>query len=136
MSFELDCDLATLARENVVAAGFAENVEIVAGDAAAHLAKWTAGKADLIFIDADKRSYPQYLKLCFPLLAVGGLLIADDAFASGDFSAEAIDGDEGRTEIVAINTYNRAVLKSAAMFSTFVGTNNGMMVSVKLQTGN
>jgi caffeoyl-CoA O-methyltransferase len=131
-SFELDLDLAVLARDNVAAAGFADRVEIVAGDAAAHLAAWPPGVVDLIFIDADKCSYPQYLKLCFPLLAQGGLLIADDAFASGDYSVESSDGKAGRSEVVAINTYNRAILKSNALFSAFVGTDNGLILSVKL----
>jgi len=131
-SFELDPELAALARDNVAAAGLADRVEIVAGDAAQHLTAWRPGEVDLIFIDADKSSYPKYLKLCFPLLASGGLLIADDAFAAGDYSAEASDDAAGRSEMAAINTYNRAILKSDALFSAFVGTNNGLMVSMKL----
>jgi caffeoyl-CoA O-methyltransferase len=131
-SFELDPELAALAQANVAAAGFAERVEIVVGDAAEHLSAWRAGVVDLIFVDADKRSYPKYLKLCFPLLAKGGLLIADDAFATGNFSPEASDGEAGRTEVTAINTYNRAILKSDALFSAFVGTENGLMVSVRI----
>jgi caffeoyl-CoA O-methyltransferase len=131
-SYEVDPKLAALARDNVEAAGVADRVEIVASDAAVHLDKWTPGSVDLIFIDAEKRSYPALLKLCFPLLAKGGLLIADDAFAAGDFSNEASDGGASQDSIVAINTYNRAVLKSAALLSAFVGTNNGLIVSVKL----
>ncbi len=131
-SFELDPELAALARDNVAAAGLTDRVEIVAGDAAAHLLAWQPGVVDLIFIDADKCSYPKYLKLCFPLLAQGGLLIADDAFAAGDFSVEASDGEAGKSEVVAINTFNRAILKSDALFSAFVGTENGLMVSLKL----
>jgi caffeoyl-CoA O-methyltransferase len=131
-SFEVDPDLAALASENVKAAGMANRVEIVAGNAVAHLRLWSPKSVDLIFIDADKRSYPLYLKLCFPLLADGGLLIADDAFASGDFSKEATDGAAGKSEVVAINTYNRAILRSPALLSAFVGTTNGLMVSVKL----
>jgi len=131
-SFEVDAELAVLARDNVAAAGLADRVEIVADDATEHLNAWRPEEVDLIFIDADKRSYPKFLKLCFPLLAKGGLLIADDAFAAGDFFAEARDGEAGRSEVVAINTYNRAILKSEALFSAFVGTDNGLMVSVKL----
>ena len=33
---------------------------------------------DLIFIDADKDSYPEYLRLALPLLRVGGLLLGDN----------------------------------------------------------
>jgi predicted O-methyltransferase YrrM len=32
----------------------------------------------LIFIDADKDSYPEYLNRCLPLLREGGLLLGDN----------------------------------------------------------
>ncbi|WP_375790678.1 O-methyltransferase [Bradyrhizobium sp. vgs-9] len=129
-SYEIDPELAILARDNVASAGLADQVEIVIGDAAALLGGWTPESVDLIFIDAAKQAYPALLKLCFPLLAKGGLLVADDAFAAGDFSGELRDSDQDAT--LAINTYNRAVLRSKALLSAFVGTNNGLMVSVKL----
>ncbi len=33
---------------------------------------------DLIFIDADKEQYPQYLEICLPIMKKGSLLIADN----------------------------------------------------------
>ena len=85
----------------------------------------------MIFIDADKKSYPRYLAASFPLLEPGGLLVADDAFALGDFSGESSDGGDGAQELAAIHTYNRAVGKSARLFSAFIGTRNGLLVSSK-----
>ena len=38
---------------------------------------------DLVFVDADKRRYADYLDLCFPLLAAGGLMLFDNTLWSG-----------------------------------------------------
>lgn len=132
ISLELDPALAELARVNLARAGLADRVRIEVGSAASALARCEPGSVDLIFIDADKVSYPDYLKLCFPLLASGGLLIADDAFASGDFSPESGGDGTGVEEVQAIKSYNRAVLRAGSLFSAFIGTENGLMVSQKL----
>jgi len=131
-TLEIDDQVAGIARRNLAGAGVEDRVEIVVGDAAVYLAEVEPESVGLIFIDADKRNYPEYLKLCFPLLERGGILVADDAFAHGDFAPEAIDDGMGQAEVRAINTYNRAVLRSAALLSAFIGTNNGMLVSMKL----
>jgi predicted O-methyltransferase YrrM len=130
-TLEIDGRAAELAKRNLAAAGLSDRVEVVVGDAADYLTQVEQKTIDLIFIDADKINYPKYLKLCFPLLQEGGVLVADDAFAQGDFSGEAQDEGDGGTEIKAINTYNRAVGKSTRLFSAFVGTNNGLLVSYK-----
>lgn len=129
-TLEIDPDLAEAARRNLAAAGVADRVDVVVGPAADYLGTVAPQSIDMVFIDADKRSYPQYLKLCYPLLAAGGLLIADDAFAEGDFTAESPAGD-GVDELKAIHSYNRAVGRSSRLFSAFIGTNNGLLVSYK-----
>lgn len=128
-TIEVDAEHARLARENLVEAGVADRVEVVVAPAAEHLSSLTERSVDLVFLDADKVSYPLLLKHAYPLLRSGGLLIADDAFAHGDFAAESTD--DGSAEVAAINTYNRAVARSPYLFSAFLGTDNGLLVSVK-----
>jgi predicted O-methyltransferase YrrM len=102
----------------------------VVGEATEYLATVCPGSVGMIFIDADKKSYPTYLKLCFPLLEPGGLLVADDAFATGDFGTESNEDDDGH-EARGIRTYVHAVGRSPRLFSAFVGTDHGLMISVK-----
>jgi predicted O-methyltransferase YrrM len=130
VTLEVDAELAALAWGNLERAGVADRVEVVVGPAADHLAGLAPESLDMVFIDADKLSYPTYLKLCFPLLRRGGVLIADDAFADGDLSSESED-DDGATAVRAVNSYNRAVGRSPRMLSAFVGTDNGFMVSYR-----
>ena len=82
ISLELDEHHAKVARQSIEHAGLSETVEIRVGPAVDSLNQIdpkTEELFDLIFIDADKEGYPEYLKLCFPLLRVGGLLLGDNA---------------------------------------------------------
>ncbi|MCA1569497.1 MAG: O-methyltransferase [Chloroflexi bacterium] len=130
-SLELDLRHADLAVRNLERAGVADRVDVVVGPAADHLATMEPESVDLLFIDADKRSYPEYLKLCFGLVRSGGLLLADDAFVSGDYGPERGSDDPPHAEARAITTYNRAVLRSPRLLSAFIGTDTGLMVSYK-----
>lgn len=130
-SLELDPEIADLAVRYLERAGVADRVDVVVGPAADHLATMEPDSVDLLFIDADKRSYPQYLKLCFGLVRSGGLLLADDAFAQGDYGPERAPGSPPDAEVRAITTYNRAVMRSPRLLSAFIGTNTGLMASYK-----
>lgn len=131
-TLEVDPRAADIARRNLQTAGVAERVEVVVGDAVDYLRTVPPESVGMIFIDADKKSYPEYLKHCFPLLEPGGLLVADDAFAQGDFRAEQSEGVEPDREVRAIHTYNSAVGRSRRLFSAFVGTENGLLMSCKV----
>ncbi|MGW5496865.1 O-methyltransferase [Streptomyces olivaceoviridis] len=130
-TLEIDPRAAEAARRNLRTAGVEDRVDIVVSDACAYLETVPPGSVGLVFIDADKKSYPDYLRLCYPLLEPGGVLIADDAFAQGDFTAERTEGSEEDREAKAIHRYNRAVGRSTRLFSAFVGTQSGLLVSVK-----
>ncbi len=82
ISLELDKHHADVARQSIEHAGLSDTVEIRVGPAAESLKPMNPNseeRFDLIFIDADKEGYPEYLKLCLPLLREGGLLLGDNA---------------------------------------------------------
>ena len=74
-TLELDKDRAALARKNFAAAGVDDIVTVVVGDAHETVTK-LKGPIDLVFIDADKEGYPDYLKKVLPLVRPGGLICA------------------------------------------------------------
>ena len=86
VSLELDERYAGVARENVRKAGLEERVEVRVGDAKASLARMVQegeGPFDLVFIDADKGSYPEYLEWALRLSRPGSLILADNAIRGG-----------------------------------------------------
>jgi predicted O-methyltransferase YrrM len=65
VSLEVDPNHAKVARENLRNAGLLDRVDLRVGRAADELEKIVASDTapfDLIFIDADKASYPEYLQ--------------------------------------------------------------------------
>jgi len=86
VSLELESRHAKIARANLKRAGLAERVDIRVAPAAKSLGKLVADGADpfdLIFIDADKSSYPHYLDWSIKLARAGTLIIADNVVRDG-----------------------------------------------------
>jgi len=74
-TFDIDPDRIKLAKENFKRAGVDNLVTIIEGDAHDEV-KILKEPIDIIFLDADKPGYPDYLKKLLPLLRPGGLIMA------------------------------------------------------------
>ncbi len=86
ISLELEEEHAEVARRNIERAGLAGSVEVRVGDARASLAEMVeadAGLFDLIFIDADKEGYPEYLDHALRLSHPGTVILGDNAIRGG-----------------------------------------------------
>lgn len=86
ISLELDERHAEVARNNVARAGLSDKVEIRVGDAKELLAAMVEageGPFDLVFIDADKEGYPEYLDRSLRLSRPGTLILGDNAIRGG-----------------------------------------------------
>lgn len=74
---EIIPDRAAEANANLAAAGLADHATVIAGDAAG-LHEHVTGDVDLIFIDAEKEDYVAHFERVFPLLRIGGVVMADN----------------------------------------------------------
>jgi caffeoyl-CoA O-methyltransferase len=74
-SIEYDASRARLAAEHVRAAGLADIVTVVPGDAFAEIPK-LLGTFDFVFLDAWKRDYKRFLDVMLPRLTARGLFLA------------------------------------------------------------
>lgn len=77
ITHEIDPDRAALAKANFQRAGVDQMVTIVLGDAHQTVTR-LQGPIDLLFIDADKPGYLDYLNKLLPLVRPGGLILADN----------------------------------------------------------
>jgi caffeoyl-CoA O-methyltransferase len=88
VTIEYDPQRAREAEANIRAAGLADIVRVVSGDAFAAIPK-LAGTFDVVFCDAWKKDYQRFFDLVFPRLDKGGLFIAHNvvnkASEMGDF---------------------------------------------------
>jgi predicted O-methyltransferase YrrM len=74
-TFEIDPGRAAEARRNFQKAGVADLVTLVEGDAHENV-KAVKEPIDLVFLDADKTGYLDYLEKLLPLVRPGGLIVA------------------------------------------------------------
>ncbi len=72
---EIDAGRASLARENFKRAGVDKLVTLVEGDAHEKV-KNLKDPIDILFLDADKEGYIDYLNKLLPLVRPGGLILA------------------------------------------------------------
>ena len=74
-TFEIDRARQEVARSNYERAGLLGQATLVLGDAHVEITK-LKGAIDLVFLDADKEGYPDYLSKLAPLTRPGGLIVA------------------------------------------------------------
>lgn len=72
---EIDAARAELARQHFREAGVSDRVKLVEGDAHEEVVK-LEGPIDLLFIDADKEGYVDYLEKLLPKMRTGGAIVA------------------------------------------------------------
>ncbi|MEX2166693.1 MAG: O-methyltransferase [Methyloceanibacter sp.] len=86
LTLEADPAYAELARANIARAGLAGKVEVRVGraqDILPELIAEDAGPFDLIFIDADKPSTPDYYQWAVELARHGSLIVVDNVVREG-----------------------------------------------------
>lgn len=86
ITHEMDPGRAATARANFTKAGAGDLVTIVEGDAH-QTTKKVKGPVDVLFIDADKPGYPDYLKTLLPQVRPGGLILAHNTGSVPDYLA-------------------------------------------------
>ncbi len=80
ISIDRNPDKHVLARENLRRANLLDRVELRTGDAA-EIARQLAGPFDLVFLDADRRKFPEIMEVVLPKLAPKSLVIADNVLS-------------------------------------------------------
>jgi predicted O-methyltransferase YrrM len=109
-TFELDHDRATHARKHFDQAGVANLVTLIEGDAHKNVPK-LKGIMDVVFIDADKSGYVDYLKSTLPSVRPGGLILAHN--------------------IEMVPDYVKLVTADPSLETVFYTQGNGLGITVK-----
>ena len=82
-TFEIEPDVAATAREIFAKAGVSEIITVVVGNAHETVSR-LEGPIDIVFIDAEKPGYRDYLDKLLPIVRPGGLILAHNIRAASD----------------------------------------------------
>jgi predicted O-methyltransferase YrrM len=112
---------ADVARANVERAGLADVVDVRVGAAIETLPTLAAdggGPFDLVFIDADKRSNPEYLEWALELSRAGTLIVADNIVRGGAVA----DAGSDDPSVVGVRRFLELVAAEPRLTATAVQT--------------
>jgi predicted O-methyltransferase YrrM/RimJ/RimL family protein N-acetyltransferase len=126
VTLELDSHRAAVARANIAHAGLAEIVRLREGPALQTLAELLAERAgpfDLIFLDADKRSNPDYLEGALKLAQHGTLIIADNVVRGGVIlEPEGSDPQLGKGGVQGLRRFYELLAAEPRVSATVIQT--------------
>ena len=131
ISVEKDPKAASLAAANALKTGLHCKIDVVNMDGSEYLRGFKPDKPiDLVFLDADKQHYSEYLSLAAPLIRRGGVIAADNAFAFGEIvSANPTHSPE---TIKAIHEFNIKLKSDSRFYTCLLPVGDGLIMGVKI----
>ena len=138
ITIEHNDEMEDAIRRNLSLSPLGEKIELVIGDAKEELrrlgerreAKGT-GLFDLVFIDADKKEYCDYLDLVLPLMRDGGWILADNTLWDGHIIDPAYDKDK---QTLALRAFNDKVMQDKQLEKVILPLRDGLTIIKKRNT--
>ena len=126
ITIEVSSVHARVARAHFEYAGLSGKVTVLQGAAVQVLPRLAADAPyDLMFIDADKGNYHNYLAWAADNLRVGGAVVADNAFWGGNIFDPKTDDDQ------AMVAFNSMLAEHPQFDSTIIEVGDGLALAVK-----
>ena len=115
-------------RENLALSPLGEKIDLVIADAKEYLSTLHTSdttKFDLVFIDADKKEYCDYLDLVLPLMQPGGWILADNTLWDGHIIDPAYDKDR---QTIALRAFNDKVAQDPRLEKVILPLRDGLTI--------
>lgn len=125
-TIEADRDHQQLAQRAFAQGGYSARVRSILGTALSVLPKLADATYDLVFIDAVKSEYPDYLAHARRLLRPGGMLVADNALYHG----RVADPDDHTEDVAGIRAFTEEVWDDPAFDPQALPIGDGVIVAV------
>lgn len=118
------------AHENIKKAGLEHAVSIIAGDAQEVL-QCLDKQYDMIFLDAAKGQYPEFLPECLRMLKRGGLLVSDNVLYKGMITGTEPVARSKRTIVNRMRTYLDMLCSDTTLDTSVLTIGDGVALSYK-----
>ncbi|MGH8827669.1 MAG: O-methyltransferase [Jiangellaceae bacterium] len=127
-SVDIESEHQRLAREAFAEAGIATNrARLISGAALDVLPRLTDAAYDLVFCDADKSEYGEYLDQALRLLRPGGVVAFDNAL----WHDRVADPAQRDPDTVAVREVGRAIREDDNLVPALLPVGDGLLVAVK-----
>jgi predicted O-methyltransferase YrrM len=125
VTLELNPERASQARDFLGRAGVADRVEIVEGDARETIGG-LEGPFDMLFVDAAKGQYREYIELAEPKLAPRGLLVIDNLLMDGQVAGGEGSAQWSPESLEAARKLNAELLESERWVGSVLPIGDGI----------
>ena len=127
ITIEHNDEMESAIRRNLALSPLGDKIELVIGDAKEELKRLGERREafDLVFIDADKKEYCDYLDLVLPLMRSGGWILADNTLWDGHIIDPAYDKDK---QTVALREFNDKVAQDSHLEKVILPLRDGLTI--------
>jgi predicted O-methyltransferase YrrM len=124
-TIDINEELHDVQRRFFDASGFGSQIVQHTGNALNIIPKLNKG-FDLVFIDADKRNYPNYLEILLPKLTSGAVILSDNVLWSGKI-VEPVEKEDFDTKALLI--YNDLLNNHPQLETVLLPIRDGLTIS-------
>lgn len=128
-TIEINDELESLIRRFIAKAGLEHQITLHIGNAL-DIIPSLPGPFDLVFMDGDKRQYPEYYEAVFPKIKPGGYLLADNILWDGKVARPGMPDD---TYTKGIMDFNDRVRDDERVEKTILPLRDGLLLIRKKQ---
>ncbi len=124
-TLEINDELEDLILEGFDRAGFADKIDLHIGDCKETLRRFReeGREYDLVYMDANKREYPEYYELIFDMVRPGGLILADNVLWDGKVCQDPLPQDK---QTLGIARFNDMVAEDRRVESVILPLRDGL----------
>ena len=144
VTLEHNDEMESSIRRNFALSPLGEKIELVIGDAKETLKNFElriknleldavsdrGEQFDLVFIDADKKEYCDYLDLVLPLVREGGWILADNTLWDGHIVDSAYDKDK---QTIGLRAFNDKVAQDERLEKVILPLRDGLTIIRKIR---
>lgn len=122
-TIDINDEIEDFTRDFICRSGLSEHIVFHIGDACGIIPQLNE-TFDLVFIDADKRQYPEYYRLVFDRVRPGGIIVADDVLWEG----KVLEGDAQDAQTRGILEFNELIQSDPRVENILLPIRHGLML--------
>lgn len=122
-TIDINDEIEDFTRDFIVRSGLEEKIVFYIGDAC-EVIPTLQDQFDVVFIDADKRQYPEYYRLVLDKVRPGGMIIADDVLWEG----KVLETNSRDAQTIGIQEFNELVQADPRVENILLPIRHGLML--------
>ena len=131
-TFEINDELEDFTRPWIEQSPYADRITFIIGDALQEAPRLARGKGiafDLAFLDGDKRTYLETYEMLLPLMAQGGIILADNTLWDGHVIEQEYQRDP---QTQGIRRFNDHIANDKRVEKVIIPLRDGLTVIRKI----